>query len=109
MNVNILKEKNLVKIHYPKHIILYNELDVILEYVTIKKVNIIIKRLVQTETPFKECRVLPIEKKYKMTKTKCEVYSRVVGYIRPVTQWNDGKQEEFKDRKNFKIKNDRKK
>lgn len=36
-----------------------------------------------------------------MVKTKCEVYSRVVGYIRPVEQWNDGKQEEFKDRKLF--------
>lgn len=29
----------------------------------------------------------------------CEVYSRIVGYIRPVNQWNDGKQQEFKDRK----------
>ncbi len=35
--------------------------------------------------------------------TKCEVYSRVVGYLRPVEQWNDGKQEEFKGRKTFKI------
>ena len=35
-------------------------------------------------------------------RTKCEVYSRVVGYIRPVSQWNDGKQEEFSDRKVFK-------
>jgi ribonucleoside-triphosphate reductase (formate) len=34
-------------------------------------------------------------------KTKCEVYSRVVGYIRPVEQWNDAKQEEFHDRKFF--------
>ena len=34
---------------------------------------------------------------------KCEVYSRVVGYLRPVTQWNPGKQSEFKDRKGFKI------
>jgi anaerobic ribonucleoside-triphosphate reductase len=34
-------------------------------------------------------------------RTKCEVYSRVVGYLRPVTQWNIGKQEEFKDRKTF--------
>lgn len=34
-------------------------------------------------------------------KTKCEVYSRVVGYIRPVEQWHDGKQQEFKDRKKF--------
>ncbi len=29
----------------------------------------------------------------------CEVYSRVVGYYRPVENWNDGKQEEFSDRK----------
>ncbi|UCF89954.1 MAG: hypothetical protein JSW39_16820 [Desulfobacterales bacterium] len=32
---------------------------------------------------------------------KCEVYSRVVGYLRPVAQWNEGKQAEFKDRKMF--------
>jgi hypothetical protein len=32
---------------------------------------------------------------------KCEVYSRVVGYLRPVAQWNDAKQEEFRDRKLF--------
>jgi len=37
-------------------------------------------------------------------KANCEVYSRVVGYLRPVNQWNDGKQEEFKERKTFKIK-----
>jgi anaerobic ribonucleoside-triphosphate reductase len=30
-----------------------------------------------------------------------EVYSRVVGYLRPVDQWNDGKQAEFKIRKTF--------
>jgi anaerobic ribonucleoside-triphosphate reductase len=30
-----------------------------------------------------------------------EVYSRVVGYIRPVTQWNKGKQAEFKDRAEY--------
>ena len=35
-------------------------------------------------------------------RTKCEVYSRVVGYIRPTSQWNVGKVEEFKDRKVFK-------
>jgi ribonucleoside-triphosphate reductase len=32
---------------------------------------------------------------------KCEVYSRVVGYLRPVDQWNDGKQAEFAMRKTF--------
>ena len=31
----------------------------------------------------------------------CEVYSRIVGYIRPVAQWNDGKQSEFRDRKEY--------
>jgi anaerobic ribonucleoside-triphosphate reductase len=34
---------------------------------------------------------------------ECEVYSRVVGYLRPVRQWNRGKQQEFKDRKTFKL------
>ena len=29
----------------------------------------------------------------------CEVYSRVVGYFRPVQYWNDGKKEEFRERK----------
>ena len=34
---------------------------------------------------------------------RTEVYSRVVGYIRPVAQWNGGKQAEFDDRKEFKV------
>jgi anaerobic ribonucleoside-triphosphate reductase len=33
--------------------------------------------------------------------TECEIYSRVVGYIRPVNQWNKGKQQEFRDRTTF--------
>ncbi|MEM3452510.1 MAG: ribonucleoside triphosphate reductase [Candidatus Hadarchaeum sp.] len=32
---------------------------------------------------------------------ECEVYSRVVGYFRPVKSWNAGKQEEFRLRHNF--------
>ena len=36
-------------------------------------------------------------------KEKCEVYSRVCGYFRPVANWNKGKKEEFKDRKTFRI------
>ena len=31
----------------------------------------------------------------------CEVYSRVVGYIRPVQQWHKGKQQEFGERVEF--------
>lgn len=34
----------------------------------------------------------------------CEVYTRVVGYLRPVSQFNLGKQQEFKERKEFKVK-----
>lgn len=36
-------------------------------------------------------------------KQPCEVYSRVVGYLRPVQQWNETKRAEFNDRKKFKI------
>ena len=32
---------------------------------------------------------------------QCEIYSRVVGYLRPVNQWNKGKKEEFKMRRLF--------
>jgi ribonucleoside-triphosphate reductase len=32
-----------------------------------------------------------------------ELYSRVVGYLRPVDQWNDGKQAEFALRRRYKI------
>jgi len=38
-------------------------------------------------------------------KQSCEVYSRVVGYLRPVSQWHAGKQQEFKERKVFRLKN----
>ena len=33
-----------------------------------------------------------------------EVYSRITGYLRPVSQWNAGKQEEYKNRVTFRIK-----
>lgn len=36
---------------------------------------------------------------------ECEVYSRVVGYYRPIQMWNDGKQEEFR----FRLEYDQKK
>ena len=34
---------------------------------------------------------------------KTEVYSRVCGYFRPVSNWNKGKKEEFRERKHFKV------
>ena len=36
-----------------------------------------------------------------------EVYSRVVGYFRPVQNWNEGKKEEFKDRVTYNVKENR--
>ena len=34
---------------------------------------------------------------------KTEVYSRITGYYRPVQNWNDGKAQEFKDRKVYDV------
>ena len=36
-------------------------------------------------------------------KEKCEVYSRVTGYFRPMANWNKGKQEEFRERKAYRV------
>ncbi|MBU0580654.1 MAG: anaerobic ribonucleoside-triphosphate reductase [Candidatus Margulisbacteria bacterium] len=36
---------------------------------------------------------------------KMEIYSRIVGYFRPVSNWNGGKKEEFKDRLEYNVKN----
>ncbi|XOB41482.1 MAG: anaerobic ribonucleoside-triphosphate reductase [Candidatus Nealsonbacteria bacterium] len=36
-------------------------------------------------------------------KQLCEVYTRIVGYLRPLSQFNTGKQQEFKERKEFEI------
>ena len=40
--------------------------------------------------------VLTVEK-------EAEVYSRITGYYRPVQNWNDGKTQEYKDRKLYEI------
>ena len=34
---------------------------------------------------------------------KCEIWSRVCGYHRPLEQWNRGKKEEFSKRKNYMV------
>jgi ribonucleoside-triphosphate reductase len=36
-----------------------------------------------------------------LQRQQCEVYTRIVGYMRPVNQWNGGKQAEYADRKEF--------
>ena len=42
-----------------------------------------------------------METQTELKRQPCEVYSRVVGYIRPVNQWNDSKQAEFEHRVEF--------
>ena len=37
------------------------------------------------------------------TRVPCEVYSRIVGYLRPIQNWNEGKRQEFADRKMFRV------
>jgi len=39
----------------------------------------------------------------KSTKVPCEVYSRIVGYLRPVQNWNDAKRQEFEDRQVYNL------
>lgn len=34
-------------------------------------------------------------------RTRCEIWTRVMGYYRPVSMWNAGKQSEYADRKAF--------
>ncbi|MCD6129342.1 MAG: hypothetical protein J7J10_00075 [Deltaproteobacteria bacterium] len=49
-------------------------------------------------------KIRKLEEKLREVKgTPCEIFSRSVGYLRPVSQWNEGKQEEFKEREVFKI------
>ena len=43
------------------------------------------------------------EKTQKVKVVPCEVYSRVVGYFRPVQSWNIGKQQEFNERKTVRL------
>lgn len=35
-------------------------------------------------------------------RTRCEIYTRVMGYHRPTAYWNKGKQQEHRDRTQFK-------
>ena len=39
-----------------------------------------------------------------LKRVPCEVYSRIVGYLRPVQNWNKGKRQEFEDRKTYDVK-----
>jgi anaerobic ribonucleoside-triphosphate reductase len=40
----------------------------------------------------------------KKKRVPCEVYSRIVGYLRPLQNWNKGKRQEFEERQAFRVK-----
>ena len=45
-----------------------------------------------------------MKQKIKLKKrTSCEIWSRVCGYLRPITSYNEGKLAEFHDRKHFNV------
>ena len=51
-----------------------------------------------------ETKITDLKKEMSEVKgSKCEVYSRVVGYLRPVQNWNKGKKEEFAMRKTLNV------
>ena len=43
------------------------------------------------------------EDSLKAKRQPCEVNSRIVGYLRPVQNWNEGKKAEYNDRKEFEL------
>jgi ribonucleoside-triphosphate reductase len=49
-----------------------------------------------------DAEIAALKEEYSTVKgTVCECYQRIVGYARNVNNWNKGKREEYKDRKNF--------
>lgn len=47
-------------------------------------------------------KIVKLEEELKLKQVhECEVYSRIVGYFRPIVQWNNGKAAEFTQRKTF--------
>jgi ribonucleoside-triphosphate reductase len=41
--------------------------------------------------------------KVRPKRTRAIVFSRVCGFLTPISQWNKGKREEFKDRVTYKV------
>lgn len=53
---------------------------------------------------FEHNKISSKDESFRKKKCKVEVFSRVTGFFRPVQEWNTGKQEEFKDRNHFQMK-----
>ena len=57
----------------------------------------------QLKGDLKEIEILYSRGLFKQCNKKTEVYSRIVGYFRPVENWNKGKQQEFVERRSYKV------
>ena len=57
---------------------------------------------VEVTPPGQDTQVLCIDCQKNLGR-KCEVFSRVVGYLSPIADWNEGKREEFVNRKTYKL------
>jgi hypothetical protein len=44
-----------------------------------------------------------VEDEAREVRVPCEIYSRIVGYLRPVQAWNKGKQQEYEERQVFNV------
>jgi hypothetical protein len=60
-----------------------------------------IKRMISFETKGTYEKNKNIMTSKKLERQKCEIYSRVVGYLSPIHRWNKGKRAEFDDRKEY--------
>lgn len=51
-----------------------------------------------------EVKTTPVDEGVKTElRVPCEVYSRIVGYLRPVQNWHQGKRQEFSERRVFRL------
>jgi len=53
--------------------------------------------------PFRSIHLRKRGQRHRERKMPCEVYSRIVGYLRPVQNWNKAKQQEFEDRRLYQV------
>ena len=63
-----------------------------------KEVSLEVRKETKKDLVLVDGSIIPEEKR-----TRCEVWSRPIGYLRPKQLYNRGKQEEFNDRKMFKL------
>lgn len=56
-----------------------------------------------TDQLAEQVRVIHVVQEEPEVRVPCEVYSRIVGYLRPVQNWHQGKQQEFSERKTFQV------